>query len=70
MFAASCPELILWVCFLSGPQQTETSSTVVAVSVVAGIVGIICLTLVGFIVHHMYKPSLSFSETILNKTFQ
>ncbi|XP_074527632.1 zona pellucida-like domain-containing protein 1 [Halichoeres trimaculatus] len=50
-----------------GPQQGQASSTVVAVSVVAGIVGIICLTLVAFIIYHIYKPNLSFNKSILNE---
>ncbi|XP_041657939.1 zona pellucida-like domain-containing protein 1 [Cheilinus undulatus] len=45
--------------------QAHLNSTVVAVSVVAGIVGVICLTLVAFIVYHMYNSNFSFNKTIL-----
>ncbi|XP_022601827.1 zona pellucida-like domain-containing protein 1 [Seriola dumerili] len=48
-----------------GTVQTDMNSTMLAVSVVAGVVGAICLTLVVFIVYHMYKSKIISSETIL-----
>ncbi|XP_051257568.1 zona pellucida-like domain-containing protein 1 [Dicentrarchus labrax] len=48
-----------------GAQQTHMNSSMLAVSVVAGIVGAICLTLVAFIVHQMYNSKISFNKTIL-----
>ncbi|XP_040007043.1 zona pellucida-like domain-containing protein 1 [Xiphias gladius] len=45
-----------------GIQQTHINSTLLAVSVVAGIAGAICLTLVAFVVYQMYN-----SNIILNK---
>uniref|UniRef100_UPI0037E793F3 zona pellucida-like domain-containing protein 1 n=1 Tax=Semicossyphus pulcher TaxID=241346 RepID=UPI0037E793F3 len=50
-----------------GSQQTSVDSTVLAVSVVAGIVGAVCLTLVAFIVYHMYNSKISFNKTILQE---
>ncbi|XP_076607179.1 zona pellucida-like domain-containing protein 1 [Chaetodon auriga] len=47
-----------------GPQQMNSS--VLAVSVVAGILGAICLTLVAFIVHYMYNQNISFSKSVLS----
>ncbi|KAM6983473.1 zona pellucida-like domain-containing protein 1 [Tautogolabrus adspersus] len=49
----------------TGAQQAHLNSTVVAVSVVAGIVGVICLTLVAFIVYQMYNSNFSFNKSIL-----
>ncbi|KAM4545913.1 zona pellucida-like domain-containing protein 1 [Odontesthes bonariensis] len=49
----------------SGATQTDMNNTVVAVSVVAGIVGAICLTLVAFIVYRMYNSKLAFNKTSL-----
>ncbi|KAM8740989.1 zona pellucida-like domain-containing protein 1 [Acanthopagrus schlegelii] len=46
-------------------QQTQMNSSVVAVSIVAGIVGSICLTLVAFIVYKvMYKSKISIKTTL------
>ncbi|XP_041808936.1 zona pellucida-like domain-containing protein 1 [Chelmon rostratus] len=50
----------------SGEHQTHMNSSVVAVSVVAGVVGAICLALVAFIVHQMYNRNISFNKTILS----
>lgn len=46
---------VISVLFLAGAAQAEVTSSVVAVSVVAAIVGAICFTLVAFIVFHMKK---------------
>ncbi|XP_060912034.1 zona pellucida-like domain-containing protein 1 [Labrus mixtus] len=48
-----------------GAQQAHLNSTMVAVSVVAGIVGAICLTLVAFIGYQMYNSNFSFNKSIL-----
>ncbi|XP_044078615.1 zona pellucida-like domain-containing protein 1 [Siniperca chuatsi] len=48
-----------------GAQQAHMDSTVLAASVVAGIVGAVCLTLVAFVVYQMYNASVSFNKTIL-----
>ncbi|XP_035521949.1 zona pellucida-like domain-containing protein 1 [Morone saxatilis] len=48
-----------------GAQQTHMNSSMLAVSVMAGIVGAICLTLVAFIVHQMYNSKISSNKTIL-----
>lgn len=57
--------LILGVSVLPGAQQPHDNSTVLVVSVVAGMVGAICLTLVAFIVYQMHKSKISLSKTIL-----
>ncbi|XP_040907911.1 zona pellucida-like domain-containing protein 1 [Toxotes jaculatrix] len=49
-----------------GPQQTHVDSTVLAVSLVAGIVGAICLTLVAFVVYQNYKSNIILKNTMLN----
>ncbi|XP_072230510.1 zona pellucida-like domain-containing protein 1 [Leuresthes tenuis] len=51
---------------LSFTSQTDTNNTVVAVSVVAGIVGTICLTLVAFIVYQMHQSKIAFNKTSRN----
>ncbi|XP_071317217.1 zona pellucida-like domain-containing protein 1 [Trachinotus anak] len=45
--------------------QSHVNSTVLAVSVVAGVVGAICLTLVVFVIYHMYKSNIIINKTIL-----
>ncbi|KAM9348955.1 zona pellucida-like domain-containing protein 1 [Symphorus nematophorus] len=50
----------------AGPQQTHMNSSVVAVSVVAGVVGVICLSLVAFLGYHMYNSNITFGKTILS----
>lgn len=52
--------------FVLGAYQTHMNSSMLAVSVVAGIVGIICLTLVAFIVYHMYNSKMGFNKRILS----
>ncbi|XP_039632683.1 zona pellucida-like domain-containing protein 1 [Perca fluviatilis] len=47
-----------------GAQQTHLNSTMLAVSVVAGIVGVICLTLVAFIVYQRYSSNISSTKKI------
>ncbi|XP_075876141.1 zona pellucida-like domain-containing protein 1 [Nelusetta ayraudi] len=51
-----------------GAQQTDVNSSVVVVvvSVVAGIVGAICVALVAFIVHHKRNSNIPFNKTILS----
>ncbi|XP_034540251.1 zona pellucida-like domain-containing protein 1 [Notolabrus celidotus] len=51
----------------TGPQQTHDNSTVVAVSVIAGIVGVICVTLVAFIIYQMYNSNFRFNKDILKE---
>lgn len=46
---------VISVLFLAGAAQGEVTSSVVAVSVVAAIVGAVCFTLVAFIVFYMKK---------------
>ncbi|XP_059207068.1 zona pellucida-like domain-containing protein 1 [Centropristis striata] len=48
-----------------GAHQSHLNSTVLAVSVVAAIVGVICISLVAFIVYHMHNSKVSSSKTIL-----
>ncbi|XP_028278053.1 zona pellucida-like domain-containing protein 1 [Parambassis ranga] len=48
-----------------GAQQKDANSTVLAVSVVAGIVGAICLTLMAFIAYQVYNSKIAFNKTIL-----
>ncbi|CAJ1064483.1 zona pellucida-like domain-containing protein 1 [Xyrichtys novacula] len=50
-----------------GPKQTDSNSTVAAVSIVAGIVGAVCVGLVAFIVYQTYNSKLIFNQTILKE---
>ncbi|GLD47270.1 zona pellucida-like domain-containing protein 1 isoform X1 [Lates japonicus] len=49
----------------NGTQQIHMNSTVLAVSVIAGIVGTICLTLVAFIVYQKYNSNIILNKTVL-----
>ncbi|XP_077403421.1 zona pellucida-like domain-containing protein 1 isoform X1 [Vanacampus margaritifer] len=49
-----------------GHHQTDVIDGMLAVSVVAGIVGLVCISLVAFIVVHMKKSTINFNKTILS----
>ncbi|XP_047463104.1 zona pellucida-like domain-containing protein 1 [Mugil cephalus] len=49
-----------------GAKQNEINSAVLAVSIVAAIVGVFCLTLVAFIVYQKYNSQNAFDKTILH----
>ncbi|KAM7374912.1 hypothetical protein PAMP_007546 [Pampus punctatissimus] len=49
----------------NGALQTDVNSTVLAVSVVAAIIGAFCFSLVAFIVYHKYYSNINFSKTSL-----
>ncbi|XP_074467294.1 zona pellucida-like domain-containing protein 1 [Sebastes fasciatus] len=48
-----------------GLQQTDMNSSLLAVSVIAGMVGVICLSLVAFIVYKKHNSNASSTKTIL-----
>ncbi|XP_033496472.1 zona pellucida-like domain-containing protein 1 [Epinephelus lanceolatus] len=50
-----------------GARQTHLNSTVLAVSVIAGIVGAICLTLVAFIVYQKHISTIGSPKMILHQ---
>ncbi|XP_078142545.1 zona pellucida-like domain-containing protein 1 [Centroberyx gerrardi] len=49
----------------NGAQQTGENGTVLGVSIVAGIVGALCITLLAFIARYIYNSNNSFSKTTL-----